>query len=42
MLKSRIRKAAAAASPVKASGVAETRVSPSAPLFRKAASKSLL
>jgi hypothetical protein len=40
MLKSFIRNAAAAASPVKARGVAETSVSPRAPRLRKAASKS--
>src|SRR3954464_243108 len=42
MLKSRIRKAAAAASPVKASGVAATSVWPIAPGFVKAAWKMSL
>src|SRR5437764_1064207 len=41
MLKRRMRKAAAAASPVNASGVADTNVWPSAPVFTNAASKSL-
>jgi len=41
MLNRRIRNAAAAASPVKASGVAATSVSLSAPLATNAASKSL-
>src|SRR4029077_791404 len=40
MLKSRMRNAAAAASPVNASGVAATSVWPIAPVFRNAASKS--